>query len=235
MDVYDAIARRLVADSRPVARLKPVPVRLAYCAALGAGSVGLFALLAPRPDLVGLILVPAFVLEIVGFAMGSGLLAALALRGAVPGREPGKVGQLLALMVAAVPVASALVQPRDADIVVAAFASIGVPCAGATFVLALAPGLVLFVALRRGVPLAPAGSGALAGGSALLLAYLGMRLHCPIDEGWHLLVWHALPIIPAMGFGALLGAAWLSRWQPGQSPGAAQHLATPWRSHDPGR
>jgi hypothetical protein len=213
LDVYDAVARRLVADSRPVSRLRPVPVRLAYCAALGVGVVGLFTLLAPRPDLAHLIFSPAFVLEMVGFVIGSGLLAVLALRGAVPGREPGKAGEALALVVAALAVASALFQPRDADIVVAAFARIGVPCAGATFGLAVVPALVLFVVLRRGVPLAPSISGALAGGSALLLAYLGMRLHCPVDEGWHLLVWHALPIIPAMGIGALLGGAWLSRWQ----------------------
>jgi len=212
--VYDAIARRLVTDSAPVSRLKPVPVRLAYCAALGIGAIGLFALLAPRPDLARLIFGPAFALEILGFAIGSGLLAVLALRGAVPGREPGTVGRALALGTAVLAVASTLIHPRDADIVVAAFASIGVPCAGATFGLALAPALVLFVALRRGVPLAPASSGALASGSALLLAYLGMRLHCPIDEGWHLLVWHALPVIPAMGAGAFLGAAWLVRWQP---------------------
>lgn len=191
----------------------PLPVRLALCMAFGAGVPSIFIALAPRSDLAQQVVVPSFALEIVGFAVASGLLAVLALRGAVPAREPAAGAGVLALGLIVIAVASAVGHPRDPNVLVRTFLSVGIPCAVATCGLAVAPGLALFVALRRGVPLAPASSGALASGSALLVAYLAMRLHCPNDDGWHLLVWHTLPIVPVMAVGALIGVLWLTRWR----------------------
>jgi hypothetical protein len=198
---------------QPVGRLRPLPLRVALCFGLGAAAMAMYATLSPRPDLARQLIVPSFIIEILALAVASLLLAVLALQGARPGREPGAMAWSLTLGVLALAAAVAFGHARDPGVPIDAFVSVGMPCATATLGLAMAPGLAYLVALRRGAPLAPVSSGALAGGAALLLAYLAMRLHCPLDEGFHLFVWHILPAIPAMLLGAAVGALWLRRWQ----------------------
>jgi len=86
---------------------------------------------------------------------------------------------------------------------------------GTTLGLALSPALVLLAAAARGAPLAPRWTAALAGGAGLLAAYVAMRLHCPLDDRLHLLVWHALPIGLGAAACAALGVLWLGRWERG--------------------
>jgi hypothetical protein len=56
-------------------------------------------------------------------------------------------------------------------------------------------------------------AGLLAGGAGWLLAYLFVRLTCPLEEALHLWTWHLAPAVAAAGGAAALGAVWLDRWK----------------------
>jgi hypothetical protein len=195
-DAYAAIARQLVADSGPVRRLAPLPARVALCLLASVCALGVFALVGPRPDLAIRLTSWPFVVETMAFAAASIVVMTLALRGAVPDRAPSAGVWGLTAGVAVFTAIGALGHPVDPGTPIRTFLQHGIPCALGTLGLAAIPGAAILLGLRRGVPLAPARSGALAGAAALLLAYLAMRLHCPIDEGLHLLAWHATPIVP---------------------------------------
>jgi hypothetical protein len=72
--------------------------------------------------------------------------------------------------------------------------------------------VLLLVAAARGAPLAPCWTGALAGAAGVVTAYVAMRLHCPLDDGPHLLLWHALPVGIGAALGTATGAWLLGRW-----------------------
>lgn len=82
-----------------------------------------------------------------------------------------------------------------------------VVCDGLSLALALPlfGGLVL---LKRGLLLpAPALVGASLGAAAATWAHALVHMHCAVADRWHLLLGHALPILPLMALGALLGPA----------------------------
>jgi hypothetical protein len=195
-EAYNAVAGRLVADSEPVGRLPPLPAQVGLCLFASVCALGVFIIAAPRPDLTTRLASWPFVLEILAFAAAGLLVMTCALRGAVPDRAPRPAGWGLTAGVAVFTAAAALEHTVDPGTPVQTFLRHGIPCALGTLGLAMIPGAAMLFSLRRGAPLAPARSGALAGAGALLLAYLAMRLHCPIDEGFHLLAWHAIPIVP---------------------------------------
>ena len=65
----------------------------------------------------------------------------------------------------------------------------------------------------RGATLVPALAGLLAGAASLLLAAVAVRLACPLDERWHLLLFHLAPVVIGAALSLALGRAWLARWR----------------------
>lgn len=80
------------------------------------------------------------------------------------------------------------------------------PMCGAMSVALAAPMLAALLWLRRGTPAAtPTLTGACLGAAAATWAHLVLHAHCPTAHPLHVLVGHALPLVPVMLAGALVG------------------------------
>jgi len=213
-DAHRATVDRLVAELRPVRRLRPPLVRLLAWLPLPLVALAWVVGFHLRPDAGAELQRPLFLLEIACFAAAGAVAAALALRAAVPGDEPRTGITAAAAMLAVAAALLVLLEPRGVE-PLAAFVAHGAMCSALTALLALVPWVALLIAVGRGVPLASARAGAFAGAAAFLLANALMRLACPLDERLHLLVWHAGPIVPALLLSALLGWQFLA---PGRGP-----------------
>jgi len=201
----------LVADVRPVPPIRPPGVRLVWWLLVATGGL-LYGVLSPRPDLHEHLGHGTFVVELIVLGALATWSAWLSARGAFPDRVPSRTEHRAAAGLLVLAMTTALARQPDWDIPLGAFLAAGAPCLATTLGLALAPAMVLLAAAARGAALAPRWTGALAGGAGVVTAYVAMRLHCPLDDGLHLLIWHALPI----GIGAALCAGtgvWLlGRW-----------------------
>jgi len=80
-------------------------------------------------------------------------------------------------------------------------------CARSGIALAIPAGLLLWLTIRRGEPLALPTLGATVGGAAALIALLVVQFNCPQQEALHLTVWHASILVACIGLGCLVG--WL--------------------------
>jgi hypothetical protein len=168
-----------------------------------AGTFGL------RDDVVDQIRRPLYGFEVATLLLAAAAAAAAALRAAVPGLDPRRpVG--LAVGLASVGLALHLFAPtpRVTDISV-----LGLRCAACVGLFGLLPWLALFVAVRRAAPLDGPETGVYLGAAAFLVGAAAVRVACPVDDGLHLLAWHAVPAVAWTAASALVGAAWLGRWQ----------------------
>ncbi len=203
----------LVADARPVRRLWPPAMRVLVWLAFGLAVLGWSVGSGVRSDLAEQLRHPAFVLEVGTLLLGAALLAALAFAAAVPGRAPSRSRFLLAMAFATGAWLLPVRCPAESAIPLARFLEMALACERRTTLLALPSLGILLLGVRRGAPLASAVAGSLAGAAAFLLAAANMRLLCPIDARFHLLVGHSLPGVAGIAVTAALGAAWLGRWR----------------------
>ena len=216
--VHEETVARIVASLQPVRRLWPLTWRLAVWALLEV-AVLLFALHnTRRTDLEQQMQNPWYLLGIGGFVLAGSLGAALALRSAIPGREPRAVQSVLLIVLALGSALLILREPFKGNLLVTSFIKTGMPCAQGVVVLAAIPWVGLIWAVRRGAPLSAGFGGALIGAAAFLTSFAFMRLRCPIDEGAHLLVWHLLPALVGIALSAWAGLLLLkrrkNRWRP---------------------
>jgi hypothetical protein len=209
---HRALVERMVAELRPVRRLWPLSLRLALWLALEAGLL-LFAIHhSKRTDLPQELANPWYFLSAGGSAAAGVLGALLALRSAIPGREPRVREVTLLLILTLASTLALLHEPINAAVPMGNFITTGMTCAIATATLASLPLLALLWAIRRGAPLARGFDGALAGAGAFLVAFALMRVRCPIDEGLHLIVWHFVPALIGVALSAGAGL-FLFRWR----------------------
>ena len=204
---HRALVERLVSQLRPVRRLWPVNVRLAIWIALEAAVLLFVVHHTHRTDLAQQIHNLWFLLGVGGFAVAGTLGGALALRSAIPGREPRTTEFVLLIALTAASGLVLLHEPIDFGMPIGTFIRQGLPCVFGTLMLAILPLLALFWAVRRGAPLAGGIGGALAGAGAFLFSFAFMRVNCPIDEGLHLFMWHFLPALIGVALSA--GAGYL--------------------------
>jgi hypothetical protein len=184
-----------------------VNVRLAIWIALEAAVMLYVMRHSGRTDLAQQLRNPWYLLGVGGFAVAGALGGALALRSAIPGREPRRTEFVLLIALTAASVLVLLHEPIDLGMPIGTFIRQGVPCISGTVMLAGLPLLALFWAVRRGAPLAGGIGGALAGAGAFLFSFAFMRVNCPIDEGLHLFMWHFLPALIGVALSA--GAGYL--------------------------
>lgn len=209
---HRALVERMVVELRPVRRLWPLSLRLVLWIVLEACLL-LFAIHhSKRTDLPQALADPWYLLTVGGSAAAGVLGALLALRSAIPGREPRAREVALLLMLAVASMLMLLREPINAAVPMGTFIAEGLPCVFGISTLACLPLLALLWAMRRGAPLARGVDGALAGAGAFLVSFALMRVRCPIDEGLHLLVWHVLPALIGVAISA--GAGFLVfRWR----------------------
>jgi hypothetical protein len=209
--VHRSTVDRIVADLRPVRRLWPLSLRLAVWAAVEAGVLLFVAHYSRRADLTQDLASPWYLLDVAAFILTGVVGATLALRAAIPGREPqpAETGFLIVL-VSASPLLL-VHQPFNWTVPVGTFVDAGLPCALGTFAFAAIPWLALLWAVKRGAPLSAGFDGALIGTAAFLSSFAMMRVNCPMDEATHLLVWHFLPALAGVALSAWVGSLLFKR------------------------
>ncbi|MEO6030048.1 MAG: NrsF family protein [Candidatus Binatia bacterium] len=208
---YDATIDWLIGELQPVRRLPALGAALSAWVVVMVGVLAV-AVSAPRPDLATRAGQLGYLAELVGLAAGTVLLGALALRSAAPDRTPRPWEHALAAMLAVLAIAAVATHATATSVSLVEFVASGKGCTWATLEFAILPVAVLLVAVQRGAPVRPRVSGTFATGAGLVLAYLAMRVHCPSDDGAHLLVWHTLPVVIGTLVGTGLGGRWLGRW-----------------------
>src|SRR5262249_33287888 len=150
-------------------------------------------------------------LELVVFITLGVSAAALALKSAIPGREPGRQELALISGVAISAIILISCEPSVRAASLATFMRAGIQCTMFTATVAALPWLALFWAVRRGVPLATSSSGALIGVAAFSFALAIGRLCCPIEDSVHFLIWHMLPGAVGLLISISAASAWLRR------------------------
>src|SRR6516225_6273206 len=209
--LHQETVARIVASLQPVRRLWPLTWRLAVWALLEVAAL-LFALHnTSRTDLEQQMQNPWYLLGVGGFVLAGSLGAALALRSAIPGREPRAVQSVLLIVLALGSALLILREPFKGNLLVTSFIKTGMPCAQGVVVLAAIPLVGLIWAVRRAPPLSAGFGGALIGAAAFLTSFAFMRLRCPIDQGAHVLVWHLLPALVGIALSAWAGLLLLKR------------------------
>ena len=210
-ELHRNVVERLVADAGPIRRLWPVRARFALWLALGIGVAVLALATVRRPDLGERLHEVAYLLDLAALLGAALVLALLALRAAVPGREahPGEVLAASVLLVG-LPLL-VLAHAAQSGPAAPALAGTGLRCAAHGTALALLPWGALLLALGRGVTTRAAVAGGQAGAAALLLGQCVLRATCPVDERIHLLTWHLAPTILGCAVSAWVGSAFLRR------------------------
>lgn len=208
----DALIARLAADAHPVRRLPAPAARVGLWLALVLGVLLVaYLTIGARPDLVHQLGTASFAAPILLLLAAGVTSGALALLASVPGREPARgtvVGALALVLLALAATFASEPSPgfREA-------AGIGWLCAVRTVLVASLPWLVLMLDVGRGATLVPALAGLLAGAASLFLAAVVVRLGCPRDERWHLLLYHLAPVLLGAVASLALGRAFLARWR----------------------
>jgi len=214
----DTVVAELVADAHAVRPLWPVGARFALWMLFPALGMALAAGSTRMPDLGAHLREPAFVAQVAALLTAALWWGFLALRASVPGREPRPAELALAGLLAGTALTLAWGQAPETvaahDGSAAGFVWSGLPCSGYSLMFATLPWIAALIALRRGAPLAPRMSAALAGGAAFLAAAAALRMACPLTDGrWHLLAWHLLPVAAGVAVSAAAGAPWIRRWR----------------------
>lgn len=208
----DDLIDDLVTDLEPVRRVWSPAVHLAVWLAVELLVFSLVTSLGLRMDILGQLSSPLFLAEMTLLIATGGLCAAMALLAAVPGREPSRGAIALAVGLLVVSIAC-FYQEVPAGARSLASAPLGVGCAVETVTIALVPWAALLLLSRRGAPLIPVLSGGLAGAAAFLLAAATMRVVCPVDAFWHVVIWHLSPVAVGLSASSLLGILLLNAWR----------------------
>ncbi len=85
------------------------------------------------------------------------------------------------------------------------FANLGLRCLGLGITCALVSGLLAYLLLRKGFAASPVRATTLTGFFAGLTGVAVLALHCPLQDVFHILVWHLGAMLTAGACGALLG------------------------------
>jgi hypothetical protein len=210
---HRALVSRLAGEITPKRRLWPVGARLTLWMLIEVGLLG-WVISHTTNNFVARLTHPAYVIEIVFFAIAAIICAALALKSAIPGRIVSAKEVIMAASLAMTgTVVLIMAHPIATSDPLGDFARNGWRCAVSTVLLSTLPWLGLWWLVKRGASMSGWLSGLLAGAGALLFSFAGMRIVCPINEPLHLLIWHLLPALTVIGLSAMAGVKWL-RFRP---------------------
>lgn len=203
----EALIHILAEDATPVRRLLPPERRaLLWLGATMVYLVGAVFAIGLRPDVAETVRDPRALLEI-GAALATGMLAAMAaFCAACPGRPLWERGLPLPAVILWLGVLADSVletwpsAPSHAITMQATVAGLV-----DLLLLSVPPALLLLAMLRRGVPIVPMVTGALAMLAAASLVAAALRFVHPEDASVTLLVWHFGPVVLLSLLGAVIG------------------------------
>jgi hypothetical protein len=206
--LHRALVDHIAGQLRPRRSLWPVRRRLALWLLLEI-AVLLQTITETRGNWAARFASAPYTFEILFFAVAGLILAAMALRAAIPGREARPWQTVLAIVLAISGIALLFVTPMRTDMPLSQFISVGVVCVFFTCSKAALPLIALWWAVRRGAPGNGRAAGAMVGAAAMLFSFAIMRIDCPLDEPLHLITWHLGPVIAVTVLSAVAGALWL--------------------------
>jgi hypothetical protein len=210
---HHELVSQLTADLEPVKRPSPPGARWVAWLALAAVVVACAGAIGLRTDVRAVLGRRIFLLEVAALFVGGASAAMAAFWAAVPGRGGSRVACLVAI---AFGTAAAALLPWNSpgpSVSIPLFVAHGIRCTICVALFGGLPWLALFVALRRGAPLAGRAAGAYAGVAAFLIGAAAVRIACPIDDPIHVFTAHFLPVALWSYVSAAAGSAWLTRWR----------------------
>jgi hypothetical protein len=205
----DRLIHQLAAEAAPVQPLANPWKRTGLWLAMAIPYVALVVIvMAPRPDLAMQLADPRFQVEQVAAFVTAILAAAAAFSCTVPGR--GRAICLLPIVPLAISLVSlgyGCVQDWRALGPEGLRLRIDWDCLPAAALVGIVPAIAIMVMLRRGAPLFPRATLAMAGLAVGALAQTGMQIYHVGDISLMVLVWH-------LGSVAVLAAVagWMGRW-----------------------
>jgi hypothetical protein len=210
MKTEDLIAN-LASQVEAVRPLPPPPARLFQWSLLAVVNAAAgIALFGARPDLASALGQPVFQATLV-LALGTAILsAAAALVLAIPAAERVPVARTTAAILAGLWLTTLVVAIVRAGSALA-FGSHEAACFSRAAGIGLVPGGVLFVMLRRALPLRLAWAGGLAAAAATAAGALAVQIICPIDDPAHALAGHFGPVAALGAVGAALAGQLLEK------------------------
>lgn len=195
-----SLVNRLVADLTPVKRPLPaIPAALAWTLASSLVALPLVSLFNFRADLTEKFKSPFDFFVATLLLGGAGSLGFFAFRSGIPGRDSVSwarrvVWGIVGALVLALSFAIARESPGSA--VEIGLDLRGARCSALVGLFAVLPAAALLIALKtRYATVRPRYAGKMLGGAAGFLGALFISLHCPVDEGLHILVWHVGPVL----------------------------------------
>ncbi|MGE3274048.1 MAG: NrsF family protein [Vicinamibacterales bacterium] len=208
------LIRELAAEAEPVARLRPLGIRVLgwiglalVCALVVVEMVG------ARADLADVAWTGHFATETLLLAITALSAAAGALVLSIPGAERSALVRWLPVVTGA-----GLVAWIAGELGMAAasghptgFFGPAWACVLKTASIGIVPGIVLFGMVGRAAPLRAAWAGLLAILATSAVGVMGTNILCPNDRPLHLLLWHVAPMVLFSAAGAALGT-WLLDW-----------------------
>jgi hypothetical protein len=210
----DDLIQQLAADAAPVQRLRPLALRVAGWFVIATGSlIVVMMLMGVRREF-------GDTADRVDFGLEAALLLLTAWAAVVGALLVSIPGASARRRVRWLPVALAVTCVALAAGELAYAAATGAPtgrlafawhCLYKTTSVALVPGIVLFLMVRRGAPMRAGWAGLLATLATVSMGVLGANIICPNDRPLHMLLWHVLPLMLFAGLGPGLGK-WLLRW-----------------------
>lgn len=203
----------LVADLQPV---RPLTLKRGLVIASGSAAlaVGVLAqFFGIRPDLIAANPNPVFLL-VTGLFLMLGVAASFAVIGmSRPQVGSTHIGWVWAVAMAALLPVSAMVQGflNQGNTFFQSQPEQGIHCLTNGGMLGLIVGGALTFWLRRGAPTSPEKAGLLTGLAAGSLGIFTYSLHCPLDDIYHIGIWHSLTVVVSALVGKAVVPA-LIRW-----------------------
>jgi hypothetical protein len=204
----DSLIRSLAAEG-PRRALPPVMKQVAlWLGGTGVWLAGLVAFEGLRPDIGAKMAEPFYLAELVLLFALAVSLACTALFLSRPDglQRMGFTRFAPPVLLAACAVAAFLdMRPSGTPSLAQIFDPHQFDCVGCILLFCLPPGLTMMLMVRRGAPVYSLRAGAFAAASAASLAYLCMRLIEANDNPFHVLIWHALPVLILSLIGMVAG------------------------------
>jgi hypothetical protein len=211
---YEALIDRTITDFQPARQLRPIGARLFCWMLVEAAILGLDVWMRGSVGSAAIAHNPHLLLASTLFIFASIAAAFIALSSAIPGRDVSWVQ--LSLSIALVCAGFAVAFEPLSRIPSSDSLDGGAATILQIVIFAALPWLVLFWAVRRGVPVQPRKTGVAVGLAAFCFA-LTAHLFISQPEGTPAgLAYSAFPIVPIIVFSGLAGASWLdwiARWQ----------------------
>jgi len=208
MNTNDLI-QKLSQDIAPVQRLASTPKRLGFWLAIAFLVLVLeVTLFGPREDLGQRAFTAQFATEVLSVLFVALVSAYGALVLSIPAPEKKAVTRWLPIAGVTLWFAFLAIRVVDSGIFATECAF---SCARDIVILGFAPSLILYLLVRKGAPVFPRITGALAILAGASLGCLGTLFLCHNDEAIHLLLWHLMPVLALSLVGTLGGRA-LLKW-----------------------